>query len=137
MKITWTTPPSTQNTTTSVADWTNANLVLTPGVWLVQASVTAGYTTGTTAGSSGYTRVFITDTSNNIVQEMDKSVSSQTAAAAASKVIAALPFSFIANVSSNTTYKLRVAHVDSAGSGSGVVGNENAIRSQFFAVRIA
>jgi hypothetical protein len=136
-KITWTTPPSTQNTTTSVADWTNANLVLTPGVWLVQASVTAGYTTGTTAGSSGYTRVLITDTSNNIVQEMDKSASSQTAAAASSRITTALPFSFIANVSSNTTYKLRVAHVDSAGSGSGFVGNEGVLRSQFFAVRIA
>ena len=136
-KITWVTPPSTQNTTTSIADWTNANIILTPGVWLVQASVTVGYTTGATAGSSGYTRALITDTSNNIVQEMDKSVASQTAAAASSRITTALPFSFVANVSSNTTYKIRVAHVDSAGTGSGFAGNEGVLRSQFFAVRIA
>lgn len=137
-RITWTSAPVTQTATLSETDWTNATITLTPGVWQVYASIVTTAQAGTAVGSTCEVIVKITDTSNNIVQEMDKSVyiSSGTVNTTPS-LIGVIPFSFVANVNSSTTYKIRVIRLDGVSTGGGSVRNESTRRSQFFAVRIA
>jgi hypothetical protein len=135
--VTWLSAPSTQVITTSEADWTNANIVLTPGVWQIFANINCFYATGTAAANTGYVQIKITNTGNTVVQEMDKRLEVLTAAAASTKVESSLGFSFVANVSASTTYKIRVIRVDTAGTGSAQSRNEAGSRSHFYAVRIA
>jgi len=136
-KITWTTPPGTLVLGTSEADWTNAFLTLTPGVWQIYASIVATYVTGTTANNAGYASVKITDSSNVIVQEMDKNLYVITPAANSNQIITSIPLSFVANVSVSTVYKIRASRTDLSGTGSGQLRNGSTERSHFFAVRIA
>lgn len=136
-KITWASAPATQSLTTSMADWTNATITLTPGVWQVYASISGTYATGALLNNAGYWQTVITDSANAIVQEMDKILYVTTPSAAINQVISSLPYSFVVSVSISTTYKIRTQRVDSAGTGSGTIRNESGTRSQFFAVRIA
>lgn len=136
-KITWASAPVTQASTTTVADWTNANIVLTAGTWLVNASIMGLYATGANANDQGWIEAQITDSSNTLVQEMVKQV--YISAAAANSVITegCMSFSFVANLNTTTTYKIRMRHVNGAGTGSGNLRNAVNERSQFFGVRIA
>jgi hypothetical protein len=136
-KITWSTPPTTANLGTSTADWTNATFTLTPGVWQIFANICVSAVTGTTAANSTYAQVYITDGSNNIVQNQEKRLLVLTPAAASSQVVTALPFALIVNISSSTTYKIRALRVDAAGTGSAQIRNAGADYSEFYAVRIA
>ncbi len=136
-KITWVSAPTTATLTTSMADWTNATIDLTAGIWLVFANIQVNYSTGSTAGNQGAVQVNITDSSNNIVQEMDQQIFTKTVAAVAASVVGTLPFSFLTNVASTTTYKIRAMKVDSVGTGIGQIYNSATVRSQFYAVRIA
>lgn len=136
-KITWASAPATQSTTTSIADWTNASITLTAGVWLIQANICCVYITGLIAGDSGATLIRITDASNNIVENMDKQNAVRTAAASNTYCILSIPFSFVKSVNTSTTYKIRISHANSAGTGGGIVYNESNNKSEFFAIRIA
>lgn len=137
-KITWVTPPVSQTLTTSLQDWTNASIVLTPGTWLIIASISTKYFTGTTAAADGYTQVRITDSSNNTVQEQENILSAgQSPGTYSIFNRGTLSFSFIATLSAaSTVYKIRAAKGDNNGTGVGAVENDTLIRSRFFAVRI-
>lgn len=136
-KITWATPPASQNIGTAVQDWTNANIVLTPGVWLIQANIMTTYTTGAVAGNNGNTNVMITDAANSIVQQMDKLLVGYAAGAFAVLSETSLSFSFVASLSVTTTYKIRAQRNDSVGTGTASLQNGAAARSEFFGLRIA
>lgn len=142
-KITWINPPITQTFSTVEADWVDgssnpAQIVLTAGVWLVTANIAARITTGTTAGNDSYIRVRITDSSNNLIQNMDKLLSTKTPANAELRIWSVLPFSFVAVLSAaSTTYKIRGSRGDNNGVGVGGLFNEPAFYSEFFAIRIA
>lgn len=135
-KITWASAPSSQNFTTE-ADWTNASIVLTSGIWQVFASISCLYFTGNTSGDSGRLTVKITDSSNTVVQEMEKSIGIKTAGNVDVSTTGVLTFNFIANLNSSTTYKIRAVKTDSTGTGFSTVYNQASFRSQFYAVRIA
>jgi len=134
---TWAIAPSNQNTTTSYADWTNADISLSPGVWQVFASITGYVSCAAVIGAASAVTVAITDISNNIVQEMEKQMQSQTRVAASIETVGCLSFSFVANVSTTTVYKLRVKRADGGGAGAGGLLNVADQRSNFYAVRIA
>jgi hypothetical protein len=139
-KVTWTTPPSLQNVTTTESDWTNASITLTSGVWLVTANVftVAQIASGQPAGAYAATRVKITDSSNNVIQNQYKTLaffaSSATTGIGGGETV--LPFSFVASVSTTTTYKIRVVSDRSGGGNSGVLKNAPSGYSEFYAIRL-
>jgi hypothetical protein len=134
--ITWASAPSTQVLTTSVADWTNATIVLTPGVWQISANITVQVATGTTAANNTTGVVYVTDGSNTVIQNMESGVAVTTPAAASTLVTSALGFSAVVNISTSTTYKIRGIRIDGAGTGSAQLRNQGASYSRFYAVRI-
>lgn len=134
--ITWTSVPASQSATTVEADWTNGFITLTPGVWLVMASVMAVYTTGATASNEGYTVVRITDSSNNIIQNSDKLVYGKTVAAVTNTCESSLALFFQVSITVPTVYKIRFYRVDVSGTGSGSVENSSVQRSNFFGIRL-
>jgi hypothetical protein len=140
-KITWTTPPSNQLVTTTESDWTNASITLSPGVWLVTANVftKAEIAAGHSAGSYAATRIKITDTTNNIVQNQHKTLAfvCPSATTAVGSVQTVLPFSFVASISTSTTYKIRAVSDRTGGGNSGTLYNVTDSYSEFYAVRIA
>lgn len=135
-KITWTTPPGTQSATTTTTDWTNAFLTATPGTWLFFASIMATVATGSVALNASYIVVSITDSSNNVVQEMEKLIYISTSAANSITSETSLAFSFPAYISANTIYKIRIQRVDANGVGTASAINTATQRSQFFGVRM-
>lgn len=136
-KITWSSAPSTQSVSGTLADWTNASLPLTAGIWDVFASVQVMVQTGTTLLSTCSITVSITDSSNNIVQEMEKLFYVGTPAANASTGYTCIPFYFQAVLSGDVTYKIRAQRADSGSAGSASIINQSGQRSQFYAVRRA
>jgi hypothetical protein len=136
-RVTWASAPGNQAMTTTMTDWTNASISLSAGVWMVYANVQCIAETGTAVSNFSSANVVITDTGNAIVQEMDQQLMCRTSAAASAFQACTLAFSFLANVNSSTTYKIRVRRIDGAGTGSATVYNQGTNRSQFYAVRIA
>jgi hypothetical protein len=67
---------------------------------------------------------------------MHKSVFSKTTGAYWNANNATLAFSFYANVTSNTVYKIRGAKADTAGTGTATLWNESGFYSEFYAVRL-
>ena len=135
-KITWASAPSTTATPTTIADWTNASIPLTSGTWLVIANIMADAYTAATAGTNAITTISITDSSNNVVQNQEKSVQCLTPANGNMRTVTCLSFGFVANLNASTTYKIR--HVRNSVSGNaGNSYNEASYRSEFFAIRIA
>jgi hypothetical protein len=104
---------------------------------MVYANIDAYVETGTTAGNSSAIGVRITDTSNTIVQEMDKQLLCRTPANALNAAVGTISFSFLANVNTTTTYKIRGRRIDGSGVGTAGIYNQAAVRSQFYAIRIA
>jgi len=137
-KVTWTTPPSNQTINTTIADWTNASITLSAGVWLVQANVCLKCETGATSGAVTNALVFITDSSNTTVQNQEKLFGTRTNATAIARNEGSLSFSFLVNLSSvSTTYKIRVRKDDSGALGTASIYNQSTLYSEFFAIRIA
>jgi hypothetical protein len=136
-KITWTSAPASLTLSTTEADWTNASIALTAGTWQIYANVQVYVETGATAGNFSSAGVRITDASNNIVQEMDQQFTVRTPANAINVSVGTLAFSFVANLSTSTTYKIRARRTDGVGTGVATIYNQASNRSQFFAVRIA
>jgi len=134
-KITWASAPSDQTITTTESDWTNANIVLTSGVWLVVANIQVYAETAATSGSSQSAIVRITNSSNTIIQNQDKLLYVKTTANVTNGIQTTLPFSFIANLSAaSTTYKIR-CYITSAGTGT--IANRSLQYSEFYGIRIA
>lgn len=138
-KRTWTSAPSSQTFNTTEADWTNATITLSSGIWLVVANIQTEIQSGGTAGNWSEIRVRITDSSNNIVQNMKKSSSVQCQATGTSPFTrAGLSFTFQAVLPSSQTYKIRGQRFDGVGTGtSSYLINDAAMGSEFFAIRIA
>ena len=137
-KITWASAPSTQSVTTSYADWTNASITLTAGVWLVQANINCIVTSGTTAGNDGELQIRITDSSNNVLQNLEKILRVKTPANAETINAGCLNFSGIFNYStSSNVLKIRIRMNNVNGTNSGTVYNAGTVYSEFFAIRIA
>lgn len=135
-KITWTTTPINQTLTTSEADWSNASITLSAGVWLVVANIHFDWATGSAAGNKTGVVAKITDSSNAVVQNMNKLLVAATSAAVAINPAGIIPMSFIANISNTTTYKIRSLRVDYSGTGSAAITNSGGEFSEFFAIRI-
>lgn len=135
-KITWTTAPINQVLTTSEADWTNATITLSAGTWLITANIYLDVFTGAVAGNntSGYWKM--TDSLNNVVQLMDKSLLARTSAAAINDLQTTVSGSCAVSISSSTTYKIRAYYANGAGSGGAYIVNQAQARSEFYAVRI-
>jgi len=137
-KITWVTPPAANTNFTAEADWTNAYITLTPGVWLVIANVNAAYGSATTSDSYGAVGVKLTTSANAIVENQDKTLLVGFGDGTRGATIkGTIPLSCVVYPSSNTVYKLRGLKIDSSGTGVALLYNENNARSEFFAVRIA
>lgn len=129
---------STTAATTSEADITGASLALTSGRWEIKYSVTANYTTGATSANAGYTIVGITDSANTHVGRSDRMVFCKTVAAVANVAYTSLSASTVIDISSSTTYKLRLKRVDTAGTGTGGIEVSTGIFDcTFYAIRIA
>lgn len=135
-KITWASAPSTAAVQATIGDWTNANIVLTAGTWLVIANITADAYTAATSGTAATTTVSITDSSNNIIQNSEKSIECLTPANGNARNVGTIAFSFIANLNTSTTYKIRMVRASTSGN-FGNVYNQALYRSEFFAVRLA
>lgn len=134
-KITWTTPPAGQVFTTTEADWTNATISLTAGVWLVTANLNYKVATAASSGSFGAIFAKITDSSNNIVDNQDKQAALSSESATGTSMVGTLAFNFVANLTTTTTYKIRGRN-NVAGSDTRL-NNDATARSEFFAIRIA
>jgi hypothetical protein len=133
---TWATPPSTNLSLSTEADWTNATITVTAGVWLIIASVQVGYTTGAVAGNMGSTVVRLTNSANTVIDNQSAQVTAKTSAAAVTEVRSTVTLCTTVSVSSSTEYKLRVYRVNGVGTGTGAVYNDDTAYSTFKAIRI-
>ena len=134
-KITWVSAPSNLSLTTSMQDWTNAFITLTPGVWNVFANISITVNTASAAGDTEFAQIVITDSSNAIVQEMDRLFLVKTVAAVVNSAQGNLSFAYQISVSVNTVHKIRALKTDLTGVGSASILNSAGQRSQFFAIR--
>lgn len=135
-KITWASAPANQSMTTSTADWTNASITLTTGLWLVQANISAQAETGATSGNTQLLSMLITDSANAVVQNQYKSILAKTVAAVVNTIQTVSSFSFVANISTSTIYKIRANCSSSSGSANSYVLNSSSQYSEFFAIRL-
>lgn len=134
-KITWISAPSTVALSISEADWTNASITFGAGVWLICANILTSATPNNVAGSNATAVVRITDSSNNIIQTMDKQLFITTPTNGVAGIVTTLSFSLIANVNGSTTYKIRAFKAEASATCN--LYNQAFARSEFFAVRIA
>jgi hypothetical protein len=133
---TWATPPSTNTSLSTEADWTNATITVTAGVWLIIASVQVGYRTGASVSNWGLTVVKLTNSANTVIDNQSAQVVAMTPAAAVTEVRSTATLCTTVSVSTSTEYKLRVYKVDGSGTGTGAVYNESTANSTFKAIRI-
>ena len=139
--VTWTIPPSSFSGFTTEADWPNATITLTAGVWVVYANIWAMYVINSnTVSDRGAVFIKITDSSNSVVANMYKGIPSiQTASSSSGQAFSSgvLACAFSVAVASSTTYKIRGLANITQGSGTAILRNESGYYSEFFAVRIA
>jgi len=133
-RITWAVAPSTQALTLTETDWTNAVINLTAGTWQIFANIQISYDCGATAGSFGRSEFKVTDSSNNLIQNLNKQIATRGALNFVSSVLAS---SGVVTISSNTSYKIRVLRADLTGANTGNVLNTTTAFSEFYAIRIA
>ncbi len=136
---TWVTPPSSNNSvTTTESDWTNASIDLGPGIWHVIANLSYLVGTSGSAESACSLVVKITDSSNNVVQGMVRSLGISSNPASVMNVSPSTSMSFVANLSaSSTVYKIRVQKTETNGTGlARIYNNSGAQSSDFYAIRI-
>lgn len=141
-KITWTTPPVNRLAIgPNVTDyWSNAEITLTPGVWLIQSLIETVVHSNTTNNTYAYIRIWITDggsSGENIISSMANTCFLQNPTGDASiDMTYPLHFSGYVNISTTTTYKIRFTTADISGTSYDLY-NDGKDLSHFFAVRIA
>ena len=139
--ITWATPPTSTGGFTTEADWTNATITLTAGVWIVYANISLGYAITSNANSDrGSVFIKITDSSNVVVANQYKGFPvQQTANTSAGTLVQfqTISCTFPVAISASTTYKIRAIGLVTQGTGTAYIRNEDGYRSEFFAVRMA
>jgi hypothetical protein len=134
-RITWATPPSLQAATTSLSDWTNANIVLTPGTWQIFGSFFVTGTTATSIGAAATTVVQITDASNTVVQNMESQMYIINSGSSALTIGSTVALYGTVSINTTTTYKVRLQKAEAAATCQ--IYNTAFARSVFYAVRIA
>ena len=129
---------STTTATTSEADVTGASITLGIGVWEIKYSLTTNYSTGASLNNAGYTIVTITDSANTHIGKTERMIYCKTVAAVTNINYSSLCASAVVNISSSTTYKVRLKRVDSSGTGTGAVEvTAGVLDCTFYATRIA
>jgi hypothetical protein len=138
-KITWTTPPPSQQlVTTTETDWTNSSITLTPGVWQIFASIQCVAQLAAAVGAEQAIYVKITDAGNVVINNLDKSIYTKNVAASPGAMQCVISMNDVVNISSSTTYKIRVLKYESGGSAQSYIYNvAPSSFSHFYAVRIA
>lgn len=138
-KITWVSAPTTQALTTSYVDWTNANLSLTAGIWMIVANVNVQMATQSGAASDVEGHVQIVDGSGTLVELQRK----RTRIIAINTVQVVdwktLPFSCIVRPTATTTYKIQARKQDNLATSTANLMNgvSSTDYSEFYAIRIA
>jgi hypothetical protein len=130
--------------TTTEADVLNAaatgayQITLTPGVWMIFYSVSAYYSSGIISGNSGYLITCVTDSLNNHIARSERLVVGGATSGTALTGQSSLCASFVLNITTSTTYKMRLKKVDSNGTGIAKVERSSGnYDGNFYAVRIA
>ncbi|HEY9664438.1 MAG TPA: phage tail protein [Allocoleopsis sp.] len=137
-KVTWTTPPAASTSVgTSYADWTNASISLTGGVWLVIANVQCNVNTAASTSAAAAALGKIVDGSGTLVQNQEKQLYIKTTAAIVGDCTGTLSFSCVVTPSTTTTYKIQLKRNESGGTGTVTAYNTSTAYSEFFAIRIA
>jgi hypothetical protein len=138
-KIIWTTPPPSQQlVTTSETDWTNSSITLSPGVWQIFASIQCVAQVAPAVGAEQAIYLKITDSANTVINNLDKSIYIKNVAATPGAMQCVISMNDIVNISSSTTYKIRVLKYESGGSAQSYIYNASPSSfSHFYAVRIA
>ena len=138
-KITWSTPPAAETAlTTTETDWANASFQLTPGIWHIFCSVTALLITPAVIGAEAGIYLKITDGSNAVINQLDRSLYIRTQVAANAVSQSPIVMSDIITVTSTTTYKIRGQKYQSSGTADCRLYNTSpSSLSNFYAVRIA
>jgi hypothetical protein len=139
-RLTWATPPVDQVVTTTETDWTNANIVLTPGRWLLVAEIVATVQTGSGTSVDVSNIVTITDTANVKLADMARVLRASWSSATAGSVgnYGVLTMSHVVNTNTNTTYKIRLQRNDGGAAGTANALNTGpTLKSNFYAIRIA
>ena len=138
-KITWTTPPPSQQlVTTTETDWANSLITLTPGVWQIFASIQCVAQVAPAVGAEQAIYLKITDSGNVVINNLDKSIYIKNVAAAPGAMQCVISMNDVVNISSSTTYKIRTLKYESGGSAQSYIYNASPSSfSHFYAVRIA
>jgi len=136
-RVTWATPPVTQTLGASLVNWTNAFFTVTPGVWIISASVCVEVRSGSAVNNTRAARVMVTESDGTLLQFLDNRTLISTPAAAETKVVYNMPFYAVVTVNSTKVYKLMVQRGNFTGTGTAEVRNASGDASEFFAVRIA
>jgi hypothetical protein len=134
--ITWSNAPIPQGFSSgSYVDWSNANIVLTPGIWILYADIQAGCTVS--GSQNGSFVIALTDSSNNILEGglATRSLYYLNNNASALSTYHPLPFHAVVRPTVTTTYKIRAK---TAGTWSAyyLINAESDGRSTMFGVRI-
>jgi hypothetical protein len=138
-KITWTTPPPSQQlVTTTETDLTNSSITLTPGIWQIFASIQCVAQVAPAVGAEQAIYLKITDSANTVINNLDKSIYIKNVAAAPGAMQCVISMNDVVNISSSTTYKIRILKYESGGSAQSYIYNASPSSfSHFYAVRIA
>ena len=127
--------------TTAVGTTTTAisSITLSAGAWALKYNVMANYNTGATASDRGYVYCRIRDSGDSTTTSGSvKLLFCKTVAAVGNIAEAPISAEVFVNVSGSTTYLLRALRVDTAGTGSAtIINNDTTESSKFYAVRIA
>jgi len=137
--VTWASAPTDQNFSTigTTADWTNATITVPAGSWVLYANLPVSTQTGAGTSNTAALTATITDSSNNIVKNLKKSASIQTAAAVNVTSVQCLSFSTTLEISTPTVYKIRGVINGNTGSVGNLFNTNANGQAEFFAVRKA
>ena len=129
--ITWAVAPIDQLATSTLTDWTNANLSLTTGSWIIYAGIQA-FLIGQSVGGGNNLNVSLTTTTNTVVQSIYPLTTATIGSSFGGYGTIVAPI----NVTVATVYKLRFNVLTTNNGGSGTISNSDG-RSYLYAVRIA
>jgi hypothetical protein len=135
--VTWATPPSASTFafTTSYVDWPNATIVLPAGVWHVVLNMFMTIGTGAAAGDLEIAAAKVTDSSDNIVGDCERSIAVKTVAAIVNVAIHSLNLSYV-DLTGSKTIKVRVMKSDTVGVGFANTSHGPSGYAQFYAIKI-
>jgi hypothetical protein len=120
-------------------DITGASISLTPGRWQVFYSIEYSYdTTATTAtGDGGSVYLKLTKSDNTLVNKASSYAFHRTNGTNQTYYSTTLSKSVVIDVSSTTTYKLRMQYTDNAGTNACTAAASGSDYNSLYAVRIA